>query len=239
VSILDSLLPEGVPVPCSLLIAADVGTGSEFLGTAILREHLVKCRESKVLWLSLENFVNDLRSMLSSIWMTKGYGLLQQVQFVDCYSSQIGLESTERYSADPSNLPHLGVVTSTAISETGADSNLLVILDSLSLLVQMVGLRCSTEFFKILVAKTRSIGADLLTTLNRRAFRETTLSTFAEIADVFLELATDDDVNSTRLRFRKARDARHIRAWLPYEIDFEHHVLTSRCDVEKTVGLTL
>ena len=234
--VLDSLLPEGVPVPCSFLMAADVGTGSELLASAILHEHLAKCQEAKVLWLSLENFANDLRSMLNSIWMAER-GLLERVHFVDCYSSQIGVESKERYRADPSNLPHLGLVTSSAISEVGTDCSLLVILDSLSLLVQTVGLRRSTEFFKTLVARTRHIGADLFTTLNRGAFRETTISTFAGIADVVLELTLDDDVNSTRLRLRKARDARHIKTWLPYEVDFERHTLTPRCDVEKTPEL--
>ena len=243
VSVLDSLLPEGVPVPCSLLIAADVGTGSEFLAGAMLREHLRRGGgDARVLWLSFENFVDDLRGMLSSLWVAEEEGLLERVRFVDCYSSQIGVESKEVYNADPSNLPALGLVTSTAISEVGADSssNLLVILDSLSLLVQMVGLRASTEFFKTLVGRTRHIKADLLTTLNRSAFRETTLSTFAGITDIVIELTINDDINSTRLRLRKARDTRHIKDWLPYEIDFESRTLTSRCErIQETMELTL
>jgi archaellum biogenesis ATPase FlaH len=131
-------------------------------------------------------------------------------------------------------LPSLGVVTSTAISEIGNDCSLLVILDSLSSLIQKVGLRRSTEFFKVLVAKTRSIDANLLTSLNTLAFSERTLATYVDIADVVLELAINDDVGSTsKLRLRKARDVKHVNSWFLYEIDFDRHTL--RFDIMKTI----
>ena len=229
----DLLIPDGVPNLCALLIAADPGSGSDFLREAVVREHLMRSREAKVLWLSLSRSVDELRNMLASLWMTED-DWLRQVQFIDCYSSQIAINSKERYSADPSNLPQLGVVTSTAISEIGVDSNLLVILDDLTSLVQKVGVRCSTEFFKTLVGRTRCIRAGLLTTLNRRRFRETTLSTFAGIADIVLELALQEGVSDSRLRVRKASNVKHVKTWCPYEIDFDARTL--RCNVVEAIS---
>jgi archaellum biogenesis ATPase FlaH len=225
---LDSLLPDGVPVPCTLLIAADPGAGSELLSNAIMREHLASSIDVKALWISLENFVDDIRNMM-------GYVTGNRLKFIDCYSNQIGANSKERYSADPSNLPHLGVVVCEAIREMEDECSLLV-LDTLSSLIQKVGVRRSTEFFRWLVAKTRSIGANMLTTINRGGFSEATLATFIDIADAVLELAIPDSASSaSRVRLRKVRGVKHVRTWLPYEIDFDHRTL--RCDMVKTIGI--
>jgi len=230
VPILDTLVPEGLSVPCTLLIAAEVGTQSEFLSNEIVRHHLASNPKAKVLWFSLENFVSDLRARIDdSMVMSEN-----QIEFIDCYSSQIGVKSAEHYSADPSNLPNLGVVTSTAISEM-RDNSSLVVLDSLTSLIQNVGVRCSTAFFKWLIAKARVIRADILTTLNRCAFSERTLATYIDIADAVLELTMDDEHSTNKIRIRKAQDVKHIRSWLPYEIDFYQRLL--RCEIVKTAGV--
>jgi signal transduction histidine kinase/archaellum biogenesis ATPase FlaH len=231
VSAIDSVFPDGMPVPYTLLIAADPGCGSDILLTDMIHEHLSGNREAKVLWLSLEHFVDDLRNMTCC----KSLSYKNQIEFIDCYSSQICIDGNERYSADPSNLPELGVVTSTAISEVMGEGSLLVVLDSLSALIQKVGVRCSTEFFKTLVAKTRSISANLLTTLNRGAFTEAVLATFAGMTNIVLELAMHDAASTGgMLRVRKASNVKHVKTWFPYEIDFDEQTL--RCDVMKAVS---
>jgi len=215
VTILDSLLPNGVPVPCTWLITADPETASDILSKDLLREHLDTNRNAKALWLSLENFIDDLRMEIDAEGINEG-----QLEFVDCYSSQLGVESLERYSADPTNLPHLAMVTSKALSNLNGKGSLLVILDSLSSLIRKAGLRGSTEFFRVLRGKTRSINASLLTSLNRAAFSEAVLATYVEIADVVLELVCASPTG--RLRVRKARNFNYDTSWLPYQIDSEH-----------------
>ena len=221
--IVDSLLPDGIPVPCSVLVTAEPGSGNDIISTAIIQEHLssslsVPFQEQKALWLSLDNFISDLRNSIDYPWLANQ----PKIQFIDCYSSQIGIDSKERYYADPSNLPHLSMVTSSAISELNEGGRLLVILDSLTSLIQKVGVRRSTEFFRTLVGKTRSISADLLTTLNRRAFTEATMATFADIADIVIDLAVEENESSAgKLRVRKARNVRHYLGWRNYKIDFE------------------
>ena len=227
--IVDSLLPDGVPVPCSVLITGEPGSGSDIISTAIVQEHLssslsVPFQEQKVLWLSLDNFVNDLRNGLDYLSATNQ----PKIQFIDCYSSQIGIDSKERYSADPSNLPYLSMVTSTAISEMNGGGRLLVVLDSLTSLLQKVGVRRSLEYFRTLVGKTRSISADVLTTLNRRAFTEATIATFADIADLVIDLAVEDNETSAgKLRVRKARNVRELLGWRKYRIDFDRRTFLS------------
>ena len=230
IPVVDSLLPDGVPVPCSFLIAADPGSGEDVISTAIMREHL--SNNQKVLWLSLENPVDDLRNNIDDV----GIANQPRVQFIDCYSSQLGIDSKERYNVDPSNLPYLSTVTSIAISEMNGGSRLLVILDSLTSLIQKVGTRRSTEFFRTLIGKTRSISADLLTTLNRAAFSEATLATFVDIADIVLELAIEDTGSSTgKLRIRKARNVRHRKSWRAYDVDFGQRTL--RCELLHSLEL--
>jgi two-component sensor histidine kinase/archaellum biogenesis ATPase FlaH len=230
VPVVDSLLPDGVPIPCSFLIAADPGSGSEVISTAIMQEHL--SIGQRVLWLSLENLVDDLRNDNHYLWIANQ----PQVQFIDCYSSQIGIDSKERYNCDPANLPYLSMVTSAAIAEMSDSGRLLVILDSLTSTIQKVGVRRSTEFLRTLIGKTRSISADLLTTLNRAAFSEATLATFADLADVVLELAIQDsETMSGKLRLRKARHVRYFKSWRAYEVDLDHRTL--RCDLLPSLEL--
>ena len=220
---MDSLLPDGVTVPSSFLITTEAGVGSDIISTAIIQEHLssspsVPFEEQKILWLSLDNFVEDLRDSIDFVWLGDAY----RIQFIDCYSSQIGIDSQERFHADPSNLPYLSMVTSRAISELNNGGRLLVFLDSLTSLIQKVGDRRSLEFFRTLAGKTRSISADLLTTLNRRVFSEATLATFLDVADLVIDLAVEDNESSAgKLRVRKARKVRHLLGWRNYKIDLE------------------
>jgi len=214
ITVLDSLLPNGVPVPCTWLIAADPETASDILSKKLLHEHLGSSRNARALWLSLENFIDDLRMETNAAGINE-----HQLEFVDCYSSQLGVESLERYSADPANLPHLAMVTSKALSNISGKGNLLVILDSLSSLIRKAGLKGSTEFFRVLRGKTRSVNASLLTSLNRAAFSEAVLATYVEIADVVLELVCASPTG--RLRVRKARNLNYDSSWLPYQIDSE------------------
>jgi archaellum biogenesis ATPase FlaH len=228
--VVDSLLPDGVPVPCSFLIAADPGSGTEVISASIMRAHLSSNQEA--LWLSFENPVDDLRNNIDYVSIANK----PRVQFIDCYSSQLGIDSREKYNVDPSNLPYLSMVTSNAISEMNGSGRLLVILDSLTSLIQKVGVRRSTEFFRTLVGKTRSISADLLTTLNRAAFSEATLATFADIADLVLELVVQDTGTSAgKLRIRKARNVRHLKSWRAYEVDLERRTL--RCELQESLEL--
>jgi archaellum biogenesis ATPase FlaH len=208
------LLPNGVPVPCTWLIAADPETASDILSKELLHGHLASSRNAKALWLSLENSTDDLRIEINAAGINE-----HQLEFIDCYSSQLGVNSLERYSADPTNLPHLAMVTSKALSNLNGNGNLLVILDSLSSLIRKVGLRGSTEFFRVLRGKTRSINASLLTSINRAAFTEAVLATYVEIADVVVELVCASPTN--RLRVRKARNLNYDSSWLPYQVDCE------------------
>jgi len=192
----------------------------------MLSAHLGKGYQ--VLWVSLENFTETLRNMVDSVsFATQSNPWNGRLAFVDCYSSQIGVKSRERYSADPNNLPNLSIVTSVAISETSKETRLLVVLDSLSSLIQKVGVRPATEFFRMLVAKTRSLNADFLATLNRKAFSPETLASFQEIADCVIELTVKENHTDIDhyLRIRKMLRRRHNSNWTPYQIDSEHCVL--------------
>ena len=183
---------------------------------------------NKVLWISLENFPSALRAMFEFAGVDKTvHDRIDNLEFVDCYSSQVGVKSTERYNADPSNLPNLSVATSLAVSRLSRDAHLVVMLDSLSSLVQMAGARAAIEFFRTLVGKTRSVQGDLLTTLNRRAFIPTVLASIQEMVDCVLELRMTEDQTDIRryLRIRKMLGRKYDSASVPYDIDQEHGIL--------------
>jgi KaiC/GvpD/RAD55 family RecA-like ATPase len=221
--VLQDVLPEGLPVPSAVLLLADPGAGKEQLTLELLSTRLRV--GYKVLWISLENFPNALRATFEfSGFDTTTHGSLE---FVDCYSSQVGVKSTERYSADPSNLPNLSVAASLAVSKLSQDAHLVVMLDSLSSLVQMAGARAAIEFFRTLVGKARSVRADLLTTLNRKAFSPTILASVQEMVDGVLELRlTDDQTDVCRyLRIRKMLGRKYDSVSIPYDVDQERGIL--------------
>jgi KaiC/GvpD/RAD55 family RecA-like ATPase len=221
--ILRDVLPEGLPVPSAVLILADPGAGREQLTLELLSTRLRT--GNKVLWISLENFPNALRSTFEFSGFDKRIN--NSLEFVDCYSSQVGVKSTERYSADPSNLPNLSVAASLAVSKLSQDAHLAVMLDSLSSLVQMAGARAAIEFFRTLVGKARSVRADLLTTLNRKAFSPTILASVQEMVDCVLELRLTEDQTDVRryLRIRKMLGRKYDSVSIPYDIDQEHGIL--------------
>jgi KaiC/GvpD/RAD55 family RecA-like ATPase len=223
VPILQDVLPEGLPVPSAVLILADPGAGRELLTLELLSTRLKA--GNKVLWISLENFPNALKAMFEFARFDET--ARDSLEFVDCYSSQVGVKSTERYSADPSNLPNLSVATSLAVSRLSQDVHLVVMLDSLSSLVQMAGARAAIEFFRTLVGKARSVQADLLTTLNRKAFSPTVLASIQEMVDGVLELRMVEDQTDVRryLRIRKMLGRKYDSVSIPYDIDQEHGIL--------------
>jgi len=226
VPVLRDVLPEGLPVPSVVLILADPGAGREMLTLELLSTRLRAGH--KVLWISLENFPNALRATFELTDVDKTiHERVDSLEFFDCYSSQVGTKSTERYSADPSNLPNLSVAISLAISKLSRDAHLVVMLDSLSSLVQMAGARAAIEFFRTLVGKVRSVEGDLLTTLNGKAFSPTVLASVQEMVDGVLELRmTDDQTDVHRyLRIRKMLGRRYDSMSIPYDIDEEHGVL--------------
>jgi KaiC/GvpD/RAD55 family RecA-like ATPase len=182
---------------------------------------------NRVLWITLENFPSARRAMFQFVGLEKEINENpENLEFVDCYSSQVGVRSTERYSADPSNLPNLSVATSLAISKLSREAHLVVVLDSLSSLVEMAGPRAATEFFRTLVGKVRSAQADLLTTLNRRAFSSAILASIQEMVDGVIELRiTEDEADVRRyLRVRKMLGGRYDSASVSYDIDQERGV---------------
>jgi len=224
--VLRDVLPEGLPVPSAVLILADPGAGREMLTLELLSTRLRAGH--KILWISLENFPNALRATFELTDVDKAiHERVDSLEFFDCYSSQIGTKSTERYSADPSNLPNLSVAISLAISKLSRDAHLVVMLDSLSSLVQMAGARAAIEFFRTLVGKVRSVEGGLLTTLNRKAFSPTVLASVQEMVDGVLELRMTDDQTDVRryLRIRKMLGRRYDSMSIPYDIDQESGIL--------------
>jgi archaellum biogenesis ATPase FlaH len=223
VPILQGVLPEGLPVPSAILILADPGAGRELLTLELLSTRMKA--GNKVLWISLENFPNALKAMFEFARFDNTTH--DSLEFVDCYSSQVGVKSTERYSADPSNLPNLSVAASLAVSRLSQDVHLVVMLDSLSSLVQIAGARAAIEFFRTLVGKARSVRADLLTTLNRKAFSATVLASIQEMVDGVLELRMVEDQTDVRryLRIRKMLGRKYDSVSIPYDIDQEHGIL--------------
>jgi KaiC/GvpD/RAD55 family RecA-like ATPase len=223
--ILRDVLPEGLPVPSVVLILSDPEAGRELLTLELLSTRLRT--GNRVLWITLENFPSARKAMFEFAGLEKGINERpENLEFVDCYSSQVGVRSTERYSADPSNLPNLSVATSLAISKLSREAHLVVMLDSLSALVEMAGPRAATEFFRTLVGKVRSVQGDLLTTLNRRAFSSAILASIQEMVDGVIELRiTDDEADVRRyLRVRKMLGTRYDSASISYDIDQKHGV---------------
>jgi len=219
----DKLLPDGVPLPSSILILSDPGAGGEVLGFQIAGESLK--RGKKVLYLTADRSPREIRRFMKQLeYDTDLYYQEKRLVFVDCYSPQVGVETHEEYSENPFNFPNFAMLLASILKELRCEpGELIVILHSLTTIISGSELKPALEFYRNLSGKLNSAGAVTFTHLNRIAFPAAVIAAVEDIADGVIELKSEETIEGINyyMRIPKMILTRHETRWRPYMIDVE------------------
>jgi len=236
VGMVDSLLPEGYPSSAVVIVMGDPASGKTTLLIQMVTEALKKGRS--VVYAALDDFPDSIRESMKQMGADpRDYevGGRKRLAFIDCYSFLVGVRSQEEYSEDPQRLSDLSIVVTKALSETRETSNALLVMDSLTTLIQRSGVRPSFDFLHTLIAKVRSNRASCITTLSRRAFHPAIIAAIQDKVDGVIEMKVEDteDGLARFIRISKMKGVQHVTTWTPYSRDSSMGLITRPESVAK------
>lgn len=222
VSMIDTLLPDGYPTSSVAIVMGDPATGKTTLMIQLVVEALKKGRS--VVYATLDDFPDSVRESMRQMGLnprdyeTEGK---RKLVFIDCYSFLVGVKSQEQYSEDPQRLSDLSIVVTKALSEARDSSNVLLVMDSLTTLIQRSGVRPSFDFMHTLIAKVRSNRASSITSLSRKAFHPAIIAALQDKVDGVIEMKVEDAKEGLLrfIRISKMKGVRHTTTWTPYNRD--------------------
>ena len=139
--------------------------------------------------------------------------------FIDCYSYQIEAQSNEKHVVNPRSLSTLSIEVSRVLSNFQGFKPLLII-DSLSTLIQNSEIRTTSEFLRMLFAKIRNHGSSSFVKLNSRAFHPAIIAAIQDLFDGIIETEDREDANGLNhfIRIKKMRGIKHSTSKIQYDI---------------------
>jgi KaiC/GvpD/RAD55 family RecA-like ATPase len=201
----------------------DPATGKSTLLVQMVVEGLK--RGKNIVYATLDDFPDNIRDAMKSMNLQPGEfevpGGKKALVFIDCYSILVGGKSKEEYSEDPQRLSDLSIVISKALAEASDPSKTLLVIDSLTTLIQRTGVRPSFEFLHTLVAKVRSIKASSIASLSRKAFHPAIIAAIQDKVDGVIEMKAEDTKDGLEryIRVSKMKGVKHSTVWIPYTTD--------------------
>ncbi len=222
VGVIDALLPDGYPSSSAVMVMGDPATGKTTMIIQLMIEALKRGKD--VVYATLDDFPDSVRESMKLIGLDpKNFEAegRHKLVFIDCYSFLVGVKSQERYSEDPQRLSDLSIVVSKALSEAHDSGNVLLVMESLTTLLQRSGVRPSFDFLHTLIAKIRSCKASCIASLSRKAFHPAIIAAIQDKVDGVIEMKAEDTPNglSRYVRIPKMRGTRHVTVWTPYDRD--------------------
>lgn len=232
IELVDDLLPDGYSTPISILVLGDPASGRTVLCQQFIRESLKGGQ--LCIYASLDDFPENIRKSIGELGADVGsYERMGKLMFIDCYSSQIGLESKERLCVNSYSLSDLSISLSKALAQQEQLGTAVFILDSFTTLVQKCGVQPSLDFLRTLIAKTRMFKSVCLIKLNRRAFHSAILAAVQDMVDCVVEMKTEEKQNglSNYLRISKIKGQKHKTTWTPYQVLSDHGLVGNEEEV--------
>ena len=219
IALIDDLLIDGLPPTLTIGILGQAGTGKTTLCQQFVREALRMGQT--VIYIALDNCPENIRQSITHLGCELEVAEREGKFFIiDCYSFQVGKVSSEKYSEDPRNLSNLSITVSKALLE-GRRNATMVLLDSLTTLIQRAEVTGSLEFLRMCIAKLRSHEASCLIKFTPMAFHSAIVAAVQDIVDGVIETKTEETPVGIKhyIRIPKMRGTRHLTAWTPYKFD--------------------
>jgi archaellum biogenesis ATPase FlaH len=237
IELIDQLIVDPTPWDISILLLGDPEAGRSTLCQQLALETLR--RGNPVCYFTIDDFPRRIRSSMSNmgedIEEMESEGRLI---FIDCHSPQISAETDARYSEDPRNLTALNIITSKVLTEARPA---LVVLDSLTGLIQQAGLKNSLGFLRSFNSKIIANGSRSVISLNRKAFHPIVLAGITDIADLAVEMEAEESREPLQpgihlhLRLLKVAGSRFSTDWEEYIIDPRRGLIKKDKAVEESL----
>jgi KaiC/GvpD/RAD55 family RecA-like ATPase len=213
ITVVDKVLPDGIPSNSTTLILSDPGAGEENLLAHFVNQHIQSGK--LVVYVTLDNFPPNIRQIAQS--QSEEALDWSSLIFVDCYSKTVGVESEESNVIDPENLSAISIAISDIMSKSMIS---LVVIDSFNTLIRKRGVRSAIELLRVLVARARQARCLCFVTMNRKAFHPAIVASAQDIVDGVIEFKIDEGAEgiARSLRVLKMRGTKYLTAWVPYEV---------------------
>lgn len=187
---IDDMLTGGIPYPSSILLLGVVGSGKT--GILLRLSHHRLERGDSVIFVCTNNMPENYRSMMKNIGFDPNiFEERNSLIFIDAYSKRFGIESKEKYCT--SMIPYdISVAISNAIKEAKGMNKRLIIVSSLTDVLDECGTRDGLMFLRNVVAKAREAKANLILSLNPQAFPPAVIAIAQEVVDGIIELKLEE-----------------------------------------------
>ncbi len=177
---IDNVLKGGIPHPCSLLLLGPVGSGKTEIFLKLSSYRLQK--NDAIIFVCTNNLPENYRLMMKKIGFDpQPFEERNSLIFVDAYSSKFGLESKEKYCTSIISYDVSATISKAIDKAKGI--NKIVIVHSLTDVLDECGTREGLMFLRSLVARTREAKATLLLSLNPQAFPPAVFALTQEAVD--------------------------------------------------------
>ncbi len=210
VKIIDDLITNGLPVPSTVLVLGDPGSGKSTLCQQFLSHNLKNGGNG--IYVAYEEHPEDIcRTMHNFGWYNEDLEKSGRLFFID---------ST---SVNPSDYNTLNLKLTEALEKMKNGEAIRIVIDSLTALFSAgtQEFRLGLDFIRNINAKVRNYGSLCLYTLNRKGFDEETTALVKDVSDGVIELKMEEELGLLRsyIRVLKMRGTDHSRRWMPYSID--------------------
>ena len=168
--------------PTTLMVRGESGSGTSTLGLQLVYEGLQSGRSAVIL--TYDSFPAEIQRQMKGMgWDVQRYIDNGNLQFIDCYSSLVGGETSIK---DPIDFTEVSIQVSSKVGE--AKGPVTVLLDSFTPIFNSAQVRHAINFLRVLGAKVKNDGGFFILTGTRGSLPEAVESNLESIVDGVIDL---------------------------------------------------
>jgi flagellar protein FlaH len=168
--------------PTTLMIRGESGSGTSTLGLQLVYESLRSGRSAVIL--TYDSFPEEIQRQMKGMgWDVQQYVDNGRLQFIDCYSSLVGGETSIK---DPIDFTEVSIQVSSKVGE--AKGPVTVLLDSFTPIFNSAQIRHAINFLRVLGAKIKNDGGFFILTGTRGSLPEPVESNLESVVDGVIDL---------------------------------------------------
>jgi PKD repeat protein/KaiC/GvpD/RAD55 family RecA-like ATPase len=216
--VFDELLSD-IPDAYSVMVIGDAGSGKSVFCQQLANMYLKQGKSC--IYVTYDCFPDEIRENMRTLgWDTSMYEQREAFLFIDCYSSNAGLESKEKHNIQQSfTLSELGIAISATIEDL-KQKPVRILLDSTVPLFARLDQAKVVEFLQDRSARIKGENGVFFFVVGKGTLSDDHISRLEEIVDCIVELQVVEENGNIekRLRIKKLRGRKFAHAWIPFRI---------------------